>query len=40
METFFRGFTVENIDRNKNVKADELMKAAACNTSLPADVFL
>jgi hypothetical protein len=37
---FFRGFTVEYIDRNKNIEADELTKAAARNTSLPADVFL
>jgi hypothetical protein len=37
---FFKGFTVEYIDKNKNVKADELAKAAAHNTPLPADVFL
>jgi hypothetical protein len=37
---FFRGFTVEYIDRNKNIEADELVKAAARNTSLPVDVFL
>jgi hypothetical protein len=36
----FRGLTVEYIDRNKNVKADELAKVAACNTPLPVDVFL
>jgi hypothetical protein len=40
MENFFKGFTVEYIDRNKNTKADKLAKAAACNTPLPNDVFL
>jgi ribonuclease HI len=40
MEFFFKGFTVEYIDRNKNSEADELMKAAARNNPLPADVFL
>jgi hypothetical protein len=37
---FFRSFTIQYIDRNKNAEADELMKAAVCNTPLPADVFL
>jgi ribonuclease HI len=40
MEIFFKGFTVEYIDRNKNTEADEHAKAAACNTPLPADVSL
>jgi ribonuclease HI len=40
MEFFFKGFTVEYIDRNKNSKANELVKAAAHNNPLPADVFL
>jgi ribonuclease HI len=40
MEKKFKGFTVEYIDRNKNSKVDELMKAAACNNPLPANVFL
>jgi hypothetical protein len=40
IENFFKGFTVECIDRNKNAKADELTKAAARNTPLPVDVFL
>jgi hypothetical protein len=40
MDNFFKGFTVEYIDRNKNSEADELMKAAAHNTPLPTDVFL
>jgi hypothetical protein len=37
---FFKGFTVEYIDRNKKSEADELAKAAAGNNPLPADVFL
>jgi ribonuclease HI len=32
MESYFRGFTVEYIERNKNTKADELAKAAGRNT--------
>jgi ribonuclease HI len=40
MENYFKGFTVEHIDRNKNTEADELMKAVAHNTPLPTDVFL
>jgi hypothetical protein len=40
IENFFKDFTVEYIDRNKNAKVDELAKAAARNTPLPADVFL
>jgi hypothetical protein len=40
MEFFFKGFTIEYIDRNKNVEADELVKAAVCNMPLLADVFL
>jgi ribonuclease HI len=40
IEFFFKGFTVEYIDRNKNTEADELAKAAAHNIPLPADVFL
>jgi hypothetical protein len=39
MEFFFKGFTVEYIGRNKNSKADELAKATARNTPLPANVF-
>jgi ribonuclease HI len=39
MESFFKGFTMEYIDKNKNSKADELAKAAAHNTPLPAEVF-
>jgi hypothetical protein len=40
MENLFRSFIVEYINRNKNTKANELAKAAARNTPLPADVFL
>jgi hypothetical protein len=39
MENFIKGFIIEHIDRNKNFEADELAKAAACITPLPADVF-
>jgi hypothetical protein len=40
MDNFFKGFTVEYFDRNKNSEADELTKAIALNTPLPAYVFL
>jgi ribonuclease HI len=40
MENYFKGFTVEHIERDKNVEADELAKAAAHNTPLSTDVFL
>jgi hypothetical protein len=36
----FKDFTVEYTDRNKNSKADKLVKVAACNNPLPVDVFL
>jgi hypothetical protein len=39
MENYFKGFTVEYIERNKNAKADELAKATTRKTPLPADVF-
>jgi hypothetical protein len=39
MESYFRGFIVEYIERNKNAKADDLVKAATCNTPMPADIF-
>jgi hypothetical protein len=39
MENYFKGFTIEHIDRNKNTGADELAKAVAQITPLPADVF-
>jgi hypothetical protein len=34
-EKHFKGFTIKNIYRNDNSDADELVKAAAQNTSLP-----
>jgi hypothetical protein len=40
MESYFKGFTIKYIERNKYSKADELAKAVARNTPLPADVFL
>jgi hypothetical protein len=40
MENYFKGFTVEYIERARNAKADELVKVTARNTPLPADVFL
>jgi hypothetical protein len=39
MESYFKGFLVEYIERNKNVEADDLAKVAACNTLMSADVF-
>jgi hypothetical protein len=39
MKSHFKGFTVEYIERNKNAKADDLVKAAAHNTLMLADVF-
>jgi hypothetical protein len=39
MESYFRGFTVEYIECNKNAEADELAKATAHNTMMPIDVF-
>jgi hypothetical protein len=39
MENYFRGFTVEYIERNKNTDADNLAKAAARNTPIPTYVF-
>jgi hypothetical protein len=39
MENYFKGFIVEYIERNKNCEADELAKAAAHNSPMPADIF-
>jgi hypothetical protein len=39
MENYFRGFTVEYIECNKNAEADNLAKAATRNTPMPPDVF-
>jgi hypothetical protein len=40
MENYFRGFSVEHIERSKNTDVDELAKAAARQTTLPRCVFL
>jgi ribonuclease HI len=40
MENHFKGFTVEHIERAKNIEADELAKAAAREAVLPPEVFL
>jgi ribonuclease HI len=39
MESYFKGFTVEYIKRNKNDEADDLAKDAAHNTPMPTVVF-
>jgi hypothetical protein len=39
MESYFKGFMVEHVERNKNAEADDLAKAVACNTPMHADVF-
>jgi ribonuclease HI len=39
MENYFKGFTVEYIKRTKNTEADELVKAAARNSPMPANIF-
>jgi hypothetical protein len=39
MKKYFRGFSVEHINRNKNTKVNELVKAAARKIALPLDVF-
>jgi ribonuclease HI len=39
MENFFKGFTVEHIERAKNIEADELAKAVARKAVLPPNVF-
>jgi ribonuclease HI len=39
MLNYFIGFSVKHIDKNKNIKADELAKAAARKIALPLDVF-
>jgi ribonuclease HI len=39
METFFKGFTEEHIERAKNTEADELAKALPKIAELPLDVF-
>jgi hypothetical protein len=39
MENYFKGFTVEYVERIKNTKADELAKAAARKAGLQLNVF-
>jgi hypothetical protein len=39
MENYLKGFTIEYIEQKKNTEADDLVKATACNTSMPPDVF-
>jgi hypothetical protein len=39
IECYFKGFTVEYIERTKNAEANELVNAVARNTLLPVDIF-
>jgi hypothetical protein len=39
MESYFKGFMVEHIERNKNAEADDLAKAAAHIAPMPTDIF-
>jgi RNAse (barnase) inhibitor barstar len=39
MENYFREFSVEHIERNKNTEVDELVKAVARKIALPIDIF-
>jgi hypothetical protein len=39
MESNFKGFTVEYVERTKNTEANDLAKAAARKTVLPPNVF-
>jgi hypothetical protein len=39
MENHFKGFTVEYIERSRNIETDELTKSATHNMPLPTDVF-
>jgi ribonuclease HI len=39
MEWFFKGFTVQYIERTMNLEAGKLVKAAAKKTVIPPDVF-
>jgi hypothetical protein len=39
MEGFFKGFTIQHIERAKNTEADELAKAMVRKVVLPPDVF-
>jgi hypothetical protein len=39
MERFFKGFTVQHIERAKNTEVDELAKVVTRKATLPPDVF-
>jgi hypothetical protein len=39
MGNYFKGFSVEHIDKSKNTEVDELAKVAARKIALPPDVF-
>jgi hypothetical protein len=39
IERFFKGFTVQHIERTKNSEADELAKAVAKKVVIPPDIF-
>jgi ribonuclease HI len=39
MESYFEGFMVESIERNKNTEVDDLAKATARNTLMLVDIF-
>jgi hypothetical protein len=39
MENYFNGFSIEHIERNKNIEANKLAKATAGIAALPPDVF-
>jgi hypothetical protein len=39
MEKYFKGFTVDYIERNKNTEADDPAKVAAHNIPMPTAVF-
>jgi hypothetical protein len=39
MVNYFKGFTIEYIERNKNTEDEELAKVADCNTLMPLYIF-
>jgi hypothetical protein len=39
IENYFRGFSIEHINRSKNTEADEMVKAIAKKIALAPDVF-
>jgi hypothetical protein len=40
MDRFFKGFTVQHIERAKSTEVDELAKAATRKIEIPSDVFI